>query len=265
VSHYPGALWLPWTYWSPDGQPTYYKGTNRPAAVVIHRMQGHWQTAVQWAAEGHYGASWTYTVAFDGRVAQHLEHEDGGYHAGIVQRPSWALLQPGANPNNYTIGIECEGFVGDEWPEAQLHALRDLCRWLAVELDIRLDYDHFPPHAAIDSIDRPNDFDFPPRRDTIVYPFLFSEEDDMSQADIELLHNLARRVLAGSEEGAMVDAAQALELARYRAGQWASTRSVADIAASTQAMLAGHASPANHPGVGASVPDHTHEPGGVKR
>jgi len=87
----------------------------------------------------------------------------------------------------------------------------------------------------------------------------------MSQADIELLHNLARRVLAGSEEGAMVDAAQALELARYRAGQWASTRSVADIAASTQAMLAGHASPANHPGVGASVPDHTHEPGGVKR
>ena len=55
------------------------------------------------------------------------------------------------------------------------------------------------------------------------------------------------------------------QLARYRAEQWATQRSVADIAASTQAVLTAHVTPANHPAVGAGIPEHTHEPGKVAR
>lgn len=238
MTKYPKATWLPWLYIGESGRPAYYRGLNDPKAVVLHRMQGWYQTAVQWAATGYASASWHFTVGLDGRVAQHLEFEDGGYHAGIANSPTWALYS-GGNPNLYSIGIECEGFANGEWPEAQLVALRDLCQWLAVELDIPLDHDHFPAHAEIDQRDRFNDFDTPERRDAIVYPYLF-EEEELSAEDKQLLYDLARRLLVGTEEGQLVDADQALDLARYRASTWAANRSVADVTYSNMQNLEAH-------------------------
>ena len=46
---------VPWKYESPQG-PTYYRGTCEPVAVCLHRSQGYYSTARQWATEGHYGA-----------------------------------------------------------------------------------------------------------------------------------------------------------------------------------------------------------------
>src|SRR5690606_32660848 len=112
---YPLAEWIPWQPRSPDGRPTFYAGTNRPVAVVLHTMQGFASTAREWATGGHFGQSWHYTVARDGSVYQHLEHHDGGYHAGITadqamrRPPAWALWRgPAVNVNSYTIGIEHE-------------------------------------------------------------------------------------------------------------------------------------------------------------
>ena len=180
MTHYPGAELVMWEYRDAAGNPTYFKGMNRPEAVVLHISQGHASTARAWAAQGHYGASWHYFVCLDGKVLQQLEHEDGGYHAGIASppapTPTWALWRGSTqNINTYTIGIEQEGFSGDGFPEAQRLASRDLCRWLASELGFPYDRDHFPPHADIDLVNRPNDFGPPEYREEH-YRFMFEEE-----------------------------------------------------------------------------------------
>lgn len=177
MSRYPKARWRPWQYpaGAPSehvGKPTYYRGQNRPEAVVLHVMQGYATTALEWARRGFYPKSWHYTVTHDGVVYQHLEHEHGGYHAGITDAqarqhpPTWKLWKGlGRNVNTYTIGIEHEGFAGEVLTQpAQRKASKELCQWLAQELNIPLDEDHFPPHAAIDVVNRANDFSTPARR-----------------------------------------------------------------------------------------------------
>lgn len=234
VSRYPNAEWVPWGYPSKAGLPTYYKGQNRPMAVVLHRMQGYAGTARQWAGEAHYGASWHYTVAFDGKVMQHLGHADGGYHAGIVDSAppaTWPLWKGrGLNVNHYTIGIECEGFAGGDWPELQLLALRDLCSWLAGDLGIPYSRMYFPPHADIDVVNRVNDFDTPERREK-VYAFLFQEEEE----DMSALEDMLLAVFSGSEEKDL-PREKRLENARYRMARIAAgeIRSVYDVAASAE-------------------------------
>lgn len=168
---------VPWAY----GAGAYYRGLNLPIAVTVHRMQGHKSTARQWALSGYTGASWHYTVGLDGSIMKHLAHSDGGYHAGIDHTvtgvPTWPLWKGSTpNVNLYTLGVECEGFAGGDWPEAQLASLKWLCERLANELHIPYDREHFPPHADINIRDRVNDFDTPERRH-IVYDYLFGEED----------------------------------------------------------------------------------------
>lgn len=179
MSTYPEAEQVPWAHNTGDG-PTYFYGINQPGAVVLHVMEGYKSTARQWAISGHYGASWHYTVGRDGSVMQHLRHEDGGYHAGIpttAPAPTWALWRGhGQNVNTYTIGIEHEGFSGDGFTEAQRTSSRNLCRWLAQELGIAYDREHFPAHAEIDLVNRPNDFAPPAEREAF-YQYLFEEEE----------------------------------------------------------------------------------------
>lgn len=228
----PSVVQVPWKYISPAGEPTYYRGTNRPVAVVLHRMQGWATTAHQWALSGHYGASWHYTVSLAGDIMQHLRHEDGGYHAGIgpnAKTPTWPLWRGhGQNVNTYTIGIECEGFEGGDWPAAQLESLRWLCRKLALDLGIPYDREHFPAHAEIDVVNRVNDFDRPERRH-IVYDYLFAE-DGMTDDDL-----LA--IFSGKEE-AHLPREKRIENARYRRDQAAAGEapSIRELAASAYTL-----------------------------
>ena len=185
MSRYPDAIWAPWKYLSPGGDAAYYFGQNRPVAVVLHVMQGWMTTVLSWTRLGYPHASWHFSVARDGRVYQHLDFADGGYHAGITDAqaasrpPLWRLWRGrGVNVNHYTIGVEHEGFAGEPFTPAQAAASRDLCRWLAAELGIPLDRDHFPPHAAIDTVNRVNDFNTPALREEH-YQYLF-EEDEMT-------------------------------------------------------------------------------------
>ncbi len=197
---YPHAEWVPWKPVSPDGRPTYYAGRNRPLAVVLHVMQGYQRTARRWAEAGHFGQSWHYSIGRDGSVMQHLDHEDGGYHAGITAfkersyPPRWPLWKgPRINVNHYTIGIEHEGFAGEQFTLAQAMASRRLCRWLASVLDIPLDRDHFAPHAVIDTRDRAHDFNTPALRDDY-YAMLFAEGE-------ETMDNAARARSSGGPNG----------------------------------------------------------------
>jgi hypothetical protein len=180
---YPEAEWVPWK-WNPS-DPAFYFGQNNPEAAVLHVAEGYESTIRTWAANGFTGASWHYTVCRDGRVLQHLDHGDGGYHAGIAQYrrngvknpdPTWALWKGwGVNINTYTIGIEHEGFTGTPMTAEQASASRNLCRWLADVIGFAMDRDHFPPHADIALIDRANDFNKPELREQH-YAYLFEPE-----------------------------------------------------------------------------------------
>lgn len=188
--------WVPWLYPDPQSaRATYYKGLNKPAAVVIHRMQGFYSTARQWALSGHYGASWHYSIDDPGDIMQHLSHDDGGFHAGIpidAPDPTWPLWRGhGQNVNHYTIGIEMTGFAGEPHSPKQLAALKYLCQTLSRELHIPYDREHFPAHAEIDVVNRVNDFNAPAIREE-VYAYLFGE-DELSAAEKEELKALQMR------------------------------------------------------------------------
>ena len=219
---YPEAEWLPWRAESPDGRPTFYAGVNRPLAVVLHTMQGFASTAREWAARGHFGQSWHYTVARDGRVYQHLEHDDGGYHAGITAShaaahpPTWTLWRgPATNVNHYVIGIEHEGFAGAVLlDERQRRASRKLCHWLAATLAIPLDRAHFPAHAEIDVVNRVNDFDYPSAREWY-YRYLL-EEPEMTRDEIAAIARDEARKLIEAEDIEVDARLRTVEAARHR-------------------------------------------------
>lgn len=192
--------WVPWLYHDPQtARLTYYKGVNRPVAVVLHRMQGFYSTARQWALSGHYGASWHYSIDHDGSIMQHLSHYDGGFHAGISADnppPTWSLWRGDSeNVNHYTIGIEMAGFANEPHTPEQLAALKWLCKFVAKEAGIPYDREHFPPHADIDVVNRVNDFNTPAIREE-VYAYLFEEDELSAQEKEELIALRKRRDLA---------------------------------------------------------------------
>lgn len=248
MTHYPGAEWVPWKYESSQG-PAYFRGANKPIAAVLHIAQGYMSTARSWATSGHFGASWHFSVGRDGSIMQHLDFEDGGYHAGIpdtAPKPTWKLWRGyGINANLYTIGIEHEGFSGDGFTDAQRQSSRDLCRWLAGTLGFTYDRDHFPPHADIDLINRPSDFGPPEYREQH-YAFMF-EEDSMSAEDKARLDAI-EKVLTGGVSNVIED--------------WNKTgNSLLMGYGLEQDKLARHI--ANHPGP-SKVGPHTHIPGEVQ-
>lgn len=257
MSRYPKAEWVPWQYLSPDGRKTYYKHGNTPQAVVLHIMQGWARTARQWAMAGHFGASWHYTVARDGSVMQHLEHTDGGYHAGITDAqardfpPIWPLWKGlGKNVNHYTIGIEHEGFPDEPWPEPQRRASADLLDWLAGDLSIPIPTSdamvagacgpgdryllHYPPHAAIDRINRVNDF-APMAKRVEYYEWLKARGgDELTPEERAMLTELWRRT--GGDAGKNFDLLASIQ--------------------NQQRALTGHIE--DHPEGVDSVPEHRH-------
>ncbi|MEO9254924.1 MAG: peptidoglycan recognition family protein [Tepidiformaceae bacterium] len=189
--NYPAAEQVPWKLDSPDGQQCYWPGINAPTAVVLHVMQGYATTAREWANDGHYGASWHFTIGRDGSVMQHLGIGDSGYHAGILPgapKPTWPLWRgDGQNVNWYTVGVEHEGFEGTPFTEEQTVASIALCKWLAGLLPIPFDRDHFPPHADIDVVNRVNDFNTPALREAHYARLFAPEEEDMTPEQTQSL------------------------------------------------------------------------------
>jgi hypothetical protein len=199
VEIFPGAEYVPWRPADDAGNPTYYAGLCEPDALVIHRLEGYATTARQWARDGHFGASWTWTVLGrsptdptginDGKVLQHLDLHDGGYHAGLSDAqaaaapPTWPRWRGrwGGSINLYTLGVEAEGFSGQPLTEKQLIAIRSIAVWCARRFGWPWEPDRFPPHAEIDRWNRVNDFNTPELRHQL-YDFMFRE--DLMGADI---------------------------------------------------------------------------------
>ena len=116
-------------------------GAITPRGVMSHVMQGWQATMIRWARERPRVTprSAHFTIGRDGRIVQHVPIRRQAWHAGRLDPgapPRWSLLPSGANPNDYAVGIEHEGFSGEPWPERQLEATIRVHRWLFAELGL---------------------------------------------------------------------------------------------------------------------------------
>ncbi|HVP47990.1 MAG TPA: peptidoglycan recognition family protein [Bryobacteraceae bacterium] len=120
-----------------------------PKAIVIHIIVGSLQSAGLTFRDPRSSVSAHYGVSKTGSVHQFVEETDTAFHAGIVVRPTWRLIDPKVNPNFYTIGIEHEGQPQDAWPDEQYRASAALVREIAARWKIPLDRDHVIMHREI--------------------------------------------------------------------------------------------------------------------
>ncbi|GAB3887841.1 N-acetylmuramoyl-L-alanine amidase [Terrabacter terrigena] len=121
---------------------------SRPASpkitnIVIHNTEASYDTTLKLVTDPDYLA-WNYSLrSSDGRIAQHLEPKDVGWHAG-----NWYV-------NSHSIGLEHEGFAatGAQWfSEPMYRSSARLVRYLATKYDIPLDMQHIFGHDQIPGV-----------------------------------------------------------------------------------------------------------------
>ena len=110
---YPGATWRPCPkhgYGNDD--------THLHEGLVAHSMEGSLVAAFGELDNPNREASWTFSVAKDGRVYQHVDTDDIAWTNGS------------RNANKKFWGIEHEGVAGEPLTDAQRAATTALMRWL---------------------------------------------------------------------------------------------------------------------------------------
>ena len=122
---------------------------HEPRAIVIHIIVGSLQAADLTFKDPRSSVSAHYGVGKTGTIHQFVDEADTAFHAGIVVRPTWKLVDPQVNPNYYTIGIEHEGQPQDIWPDEQYATSAALVKEIAARWKIPLDRDHLIPHREI--------------------------------------------------------------------------------------------------------------------
>ena len=122
---------------------------SKPEAVVVHRTGGTMADIDTRCGQAGTYSSAHYAVGIDGTVHQYVEETDTAFHAGVVVNPEWKLIEPGTNPNLYTIGIELEGNAGEATADAQYSAAAALIAEVAARWQIGADPDHVVVHDEI--------------------------------------------------------------------------------------------------------------------
>jgi N-acetylmuramoyl-L-alanine amidase len=120
-----------------------------PKAIVIHIIVGSLEAADLTFKDPRSSVSAHYGVGKSGSIHQFVDDADTAFHAGIVVRPTWKLIEPQVNPNYYTIGIEHEGQPQDIWPDEQYATSAGLVKEIAARWKIPLDRDHVIMHREI--------------------------------------------------------------------------------------------------------------------
>jgi len=120
-----------------------------PKAIVIHIIVGSLEAADLTFKDSRSSVSAHYGVGKDGRIHQFVGESDTAFHAGVIVRPTWKLINPQVNPNYYTIGIEHEGQPQDLWPDEQYATSAALVKEIAARWKIPLDRDHVIMHREI--------------------------------------------------------------------------------------------------------------------
>lgn len=121
----------------------------QPEAIVIHLMGGTLDGTDSWFRNPKAQASTHYGIGKGGRIYQWVEEKNMAWGNGRVDKPTWSLLKPNANPNLYTVSIEHEGVTGHEWTLEQYASLAGLVKEISKRWNIPLDADHIIIHSEI--------------------------------------------------------------------------------------------------------------------
>jgi len=125
-------------------------------AIVNHIMSGTLIGTDAWFANPASKVSSHFGVGKNGEIHQYVNLANPAWANGVINNPSWSLLQSGVNPNYYTVSIEHEGESGDVMPEAQYQSTLALHRWLIETLEIQVTRDNIIGHYQIDSVNKIN-------------------------------------------------------------------------------------------------------------
>lgn len=109
-------------------------------AIVIHIMEGSLSGTGEWFSNPISKVSAHYGIGKEGTVHQYVAEDEAAWHAGKVVRPTARLVKerfPGINPNQYTIGIEHEGYANRPWTITMLNKsialTADICKRYSIE------------------------------------------------------------------------------------------------------------------------------------
>jgi|GEM_PF-1853907 len=163
------------TGWCPFAQEhrtvKFGNGNQGRRAVVLHIAQGAFAGSLDWLRNenSNPNSSAHFIVAKDGRIAQLVSVHNWAWANGLcwqknhwltrrctrIVQPGWVDIQPGENPNKYTISIEHEGFTGEALTPAMEAATVRLLRWIREVFNIT----YVPGrtligHRDIDPLDR---------------------------------------------------------------------------------------------------------------
>lgn len=141
------------------GYPRGTKGRNgyKVIAIVNHIMAGSLAgTDVWFNNEESGGVSAHFGIGKSGEIHQYVSIDDVARHAGNVRESDWPLLIPNVNPNWYTIGIEHEGYPGEEMTEKQFQATLVLQKWLVELFNLNVTRDTIIGHSRINSVVKAN-------------------------------------------------------------------------------------------------------------
>ncbi|MDD2402029.1 MAG: N-acetylmuramoyl-L-alanine amidase [Clostridia bacterium] len=187
------------------GLPRGTKGRrgNKVIAIVDHIMEGTlvgtdaWFNSIESEASAHFG------IGKSGEIHQYVDLNNVAWHTGKVSNPSWALLIKGLNPNYYTIGIEHEGYSGEDLTENQFQATLELHRILIKKFNLEVNKETIIGHFRIDSVNKYKcpGVGFPWKR---LFNELQQSEDEIIFSDIPPQHWAAESVRKIKEVGIMV-------------------------------------------------------------
>lgn len=142
--------------WKPVVNFTEGRAGYKSEAIVIHIGEGTLEGGYAWFNNPASGVSAHYMIGKEGEKWQFVKDENTAWHAGGINKPSWPLLKPGVNPNLYTIGIEHEGWTGEEWTQKMKDSSAELIAHLCQKYSITLDNVHIIGHYMINSVSRIN-------------------------------------------------------------------------------------------------------------
>ncbi len=152
-------IWNPSPNFS-EGRKKYAGQKESILAIVNHKTAGKFPGCLSWLCNPAAEASAHYLITRAGEIYQLVRDDNTAWHAGIVNRPNWALYSSiGFNPNRWTIGIEHEDYDGDGelgLTEVQYRASLWLHQQLVARYGIPIDTEHIVGHYRVDSVNRPN-------------------------------------------------------------------------------------------------------------
>jgi N-acetylmuramoyl-L-alanine amidase len=112
--------------------------TYEPNVIVIHKTLGLMPGTLNWLMKPEAQVSTHYLVTKKGEIYHLVDDKQAAWHAGRIHSPSARatkvmLKDSGGwvNPNRYTIGIENEALLEDEWTTSQIDSLVWLVNHLA--------------------------------------------------------------------------------------------------------------------------------------